>query len=112
MAGAEIPGGLKSRSNWVLIGALLVLVAALALCIDRFHNGDFYLSLVSGRVIAQHGFVNHSPFETVGQGGEWLNQQWLSELAFFRLSEVVGMTGLTIIYALLITAPLALLLWL
>jgi hypothetical protein len=110
-ATADSGGRLTSRSTWVLIGALIVLVGALALCLDRFHNGDFYLSLMSGRFIAQHGFATHDPFATISQGGTWLNQQWLSELAFFRVSEVFGSTGLTVLYAVLITAPLALLLW-
>jgi hypothetical protein len=101
-----------SRSTWALIGALLALVGALALCLDRFHNGDFYLSLVSGRFVAHHGFMEQYPFATVAKGGTWLNQQWLSELAFFRISQVLGPTGLTILYAVLITAPLAILLWL
>jgi len=105
-------GRINSRSTWALIGALIALVGALALCLDRFHNGDFYLSLNSGRFIAQHGFATHDPFSTISQGGTWLNQQWLSELAFFRISEVFGPTGLTVLYAVLITAPLALLLWL
>jgi hypothetical protein len=105
-------GRFTSRSTWALIGALIALVAALALCLDRFHNGDFYLSLNSGRFVAEHGFATHDPFSTISQGGTWLNQQWLSELAFFRVSEVLGPTGLTMLYALLITAPLALLLWL
>jgi hypothetical protein len=105
-------GRLTTRSTWALIGALIALVGALALCLDRFHNGDFYLSLVGGRFVAQHGFATHDPFATISQGGTWLNQQWLSELAFFRISEVFGPTGLTVLYALLITAPLALLLWL
>ena len=96
----------------MLIGALLALVAGLTLCLDRFHNGDFYLSLVSGRLVAQHGFVEHDPFATIAHGGTWLNQQWLSELAFFRVAQVLGPTGLTVLYAVLITAPLALLLWL
>jgi hypothetical protein len=104
-------GRLTSRSTLALIGALIALVGALALCLDRFHNGDFYLSLMSGRFVAQHGFATHDPFATVSQGGTWLNQQWLSELAFFRISEVFGPTGLTVLYAVLITAPLALLLW-
>jgi hypothetical protein len=111
-ATAPSGGRLTSRSTWALIGALIVLVGALALCLDRFHNGDFYLSLMSGRFVAQHGFATHDPFSTISQGGTWLNQQWLSELAFFRVSEAFGPTGLTVLYALLITAPLALLLWL
>src|SRR3954467_2461939 len=105
-------GRLTSRSTWALIGALIALVGALTLCLDRFHNGDFYLSLTSGRFVAQHGFANHDPFSTISHGGTWLNQQWLSELAFFRISEIFGPTGLTMLYAALITAPLALLLWL
>src|SRR3954447_25861832 len=110
-ATTDAGGRLASRSTLALIGALIALVGALALCLDRFHNGDFYLSLNSGRVIAEHGFASHDPFSTISQGGTWLNQQWLSELAFFRISEVLGPTGLTILYAALITAPLALLLW-
>jgi hypothetical protein len=109
---ATLAGRFTSRSTWALIGALIALVGALAICLDRFHNGDFYLSLVSGRLIAQHGFVDHYPFATIAKGGTWMNQQWLSELAFFRISQAIGPTGLTVIYAFLITAPLALLLWL
>jgi hypothetical protein len=111
VATTDSGGRLTSRSTWALIGALIVLVGALALCLDRVHNGDFYLSLVSGRFVAQHGFATHDPFATISQGGTWLNQQWLSELAFFRVSQVFGPTGLTVLYAVLITAPLALLLW-
>jgi hypothetical protein len=109
---ASSGGRLSSRSTWALICALIALVATLALCLGRFHNGDFYLSLVSGRFIAEHGWVDHYPFATVAQGGTWLNQQWLSELAFFRIAQFLGPTGLTVLYAFLITAPLALLLWL
>jgi hypothetical protein len=109
---ASLAGRFTSRSTWALIAALLALVGALALCLDRFHNGDFYLSLVSGRLVAQHGFVEHYPFATIAHGGTWLNQQWLSELAFFRVSQALGPTGLTVLYAVLITVPLALLLWL
>jgi hypothetical protein len=108
----RLAGRFTSRSTWALIGALIALVGALALCLDRFHNGDFYLSLVSGRFIANHGFVDQYPFATVAKGGTWLNQQWLSELAFFRIAQVLGPSGLTVLYAVLITAPLAILLWL
>src|SRR6266480_1682924 len=106
------PGRLTQGSTMALIGALIALVGALALGLDRVHNGDFYLSLGSGRFIAQHGFASQDPFATIAHGGTWLNQQWLSELAFFRVSQALGPTGLTVLYAFLITAPLALLLWL
>jgi hypothetical protein len=105
-------GRLTSRSTWALICALIALVGALALCVDRGHNGDFYMSLLGGRFISSHGFVTHDPFPTVAHGSTWLNQQWLSELAFFRVAGSLGQTGLTVLYALLLAAPLALLLWL
>jgi hypothetical protein len=105
-------GRLTTRSTWVLIGALIALVGALALCIDRDQSGDFYMSLLGGRFVSAHGFVTHDPFPTIAHGGVWLNQQWLSELAFFHLQDWLGGTGLTVIYAVLLALPLALLLWL
>src|SRR5262245_1865663 len=70
------------------------------------------MSLLGGRFISTHGFVSHDPFPTIAQGGQWLNQQWLSQVAFFQVEGLVGPTGLMILYALLLTAPLGLLLWL
>src|SRR5687767_10256753 len=102
----------SSRSTWALICALFVLVGALVLCFDRFYNSDLYLNLLGGRFVAEHGFVTHDPFPTVAQGDTWLNQQWLAQLAFFGISNAVGLGGLTIVYAVLLAAPLALLLWL
>jgi hypothetical protein len=78
----------------------------------RDPNGDLYLQLLSGRFIAGHGLVGTDPFPTIAHGQPWLNQQWLAELAFYGLARLVGITGLTIAYALLLAAPLALLLWL
>lgn len=95
----------------VLIGALTLFVAGLALCVDRTRNGDLYLQLFSGRFITEHGFVSHDPFPTIGQGRPWLNQQWLSELSFYAAARWVGITGVTILYAALLAAPLAIVLY-
>jgi hypothetical protein len=38
-AGANLAGRFTSRPTWALIGALIALVGALRLCLDRFHNG-------------------------------------------------------------------------
>jgi hypothetical protein len=97
--------------NVGFIAAATLLVAALALCINRVHNGDVYLELAAGRFVAHNGFVWHDPFPTIAAGREWLNQQWLSELFFYNLVRVVGMTGMTLLYALLLGLPLSWLLW-
>jgi MFS family permease len=100
----------KPARTRLLIACLTLLVAALALCVDRARNGDLYLQLFTGRFITEHGLVSHDPFPTIGQGRPWLNQQWLSELGFYAAAKSVGITGVTILYAALIAAPLALVL--
>jgi hypothetical protein len=95
----------------LLIAALTVLVAGVALCVDRSRSGDLYLQLFTGRFISAHGFVTHDPFPTISQGRPWLNQQWLSELGFYAAARSIGITGLTVLYGALIAAPLALVLY-
>jgi MFS family permease len=94
----------------LLIAALALLVAAIALCLNRDLNGDLYLLLFSGRYVAHHGPVGYDPFPTIEHGQQWLNQQWLSEVSFYGAERVVGTTGITILYALLLGLPLGLVL--
>jgi hypothetical protein len=94
----------------LLMAALALVVAAIALCLNRDLNGDLYLLLFSGRYIAHHGPVGTDPFPTIEHGQTWLNQQWLSELGFYGAERVIGTTGITILYALGIGLPLALVL--
>jgi hypothetical protein len=100
-----------TRTN-ALIGALVLLVAALMLSFDGTRDGDLYLQLLGGRLISQHGFTGIDPFRTIAQGTPWLNQQWLTELTVYQVAKAIGVTGLTIAYAGLLAVPLALLLWL
>jgi hypothetical protein len=96
----------------LLIGALTLLAAVLMLCLDGTRDGDLYLQLASGRFISAHGLAMVDPFRTIAHGEPWLNQQWLTELAAYEVVGLVGVTGLTVLYAGLLAAPLALLLWL
>ena len=102
--------GTPARTK-VLIVALTALIAGIALCVDRNRSGDLYLQLFTGRFISEHGFVTHDPFPTIGQGRPWLNQQWLAELGFYTAARSIGITGLTVLYAALIAAPLGLVLF-
>jgi hypothetical protein len=100
-----------ARPTKLLMAALTLLVGAVALCAARGRNGDLYLDLFTGRFIAEHGWVGQDPFPTIAQGERWLNQQWLAELLFYVAGSVVGITGVTVLYAALLAIPLALLLW-
>ncbi len=108
-ADATTPTATPPRTK-LLIPLLALLVAAIALCVNRDLNGDLYLLLFSGRYVAHHGPVGYDPFPTIEHGQSWLNQQWLSEVAFYGTERVVGTTGITVLYALLIGIPLALML--
>jgi hypothetical protein len=83
--------------------------SALALCMSRTFNGDFYLLLATGRFVSKHGFVYTDPFPTVANGRTWFNQQWLSELIFYWSHRLVGTIGLSILFALTLGAGLVLL---
>jgi hypothetical protein len=104
--------GPKIQRSGVLIGTVTLLAAVLMLCLDGTRDGDLYLQLASGRFIAAHGLAAVDPFHTIAHGEPWLNQQWLTELVAFEVVRWVGVTGLTVLYAGLLAAPLALLLWL
>jgi hypothetical protein len=95
-----------------LIGAITLLAAAVMLCFDGTRDGDLYLQLASGRFIAAHGLSAVDPFQTIAHGQPWLNQQWLTELLVYHVARWIGVTGLTVAYAVLLAAPLGLLLWL
>jgi hypothetical protein len=107
----RIPSLRISRTQ-SLIGAVTLLAAALMLCFDGTRDGDLYLQLASGRFIAAHGLSAVDPFQTIAHGESWLNQQWLTELLIYRVVGWIGVTGLTVVYAGLLAAPLGLLLWL
>ena len=79
----------------LLIAALTVLVAGVALCVDRNAKRRPLPPALHGRFISAHGFVTHDPFPTISQGRPWLNQQWLSELGFYTAARSIGITGLT-----------------
>lgn len=98
------------RRTKLLIALIALGAAAIALCLNRDLNGDLYLLLFSGQYVAHHGPVGYDPFPTIEHGQSWLNQQWLSEVGFYGAERVVGTTGITVLYALLIGLPLALVL--
>jgi hypothetical protein len=100
----------SALSTTALIVSLAILVATLAFFADRSHNGDFFLQLLGGRFVAIHGFVNQDPFPTISHGQPWLNQQWLSELAFYGVARAVGYAGLAVVYSTLLALPILVLL--
>jgi hypothetical protein len=80
----------RSRdARWWVVGAVALGAVAAGLRSLPFRS-DAFFNLSSGRFIAQHG-LPHENVATVASGhAEWIDQQWLAHLAFFRAWELGG----------------------
>jgi hypothetical protein len=77
--------------------ALLFTLAA----IGPIRNYDFFWHLATGQWIAEHRALPQTdPFAIASDQREWINGEWLFEIAAYGLHEVVGLAGLSIVRAL------------
>src|SRR2546422_7131842 len=51
---------------------------------------DSWLVVLGGREIVQHGLPHHDTLAIWTQGREWVDQQWLGQLAFYGLYALGG----------------------
>ena len=51
---------------------------------------DGWLALVGGRLIAHHGVPQHDTLAALTSGRQWVDQQWLGQLATYWLDSVGG----------------------
>ena len=51
---------------------------------------DTWVALVSGREIAEHGLPSAEHLTVLASGREWVDQQWLGQLALYALGQVGG----------------------
>jgi hypothetical protein len=65
-------------------------VGLLALLVSRMLAADGWLALVSGRLIAHHGLPRHDTLAALTSGRDWVDQQWLGQLATYGLDSVGG----------------------
>jgi hypothetical protein len=103
-----------ARSLWrplAFTACLVALTAAGLLYANRELAGDLFWLLAAGRHVDLHGVTGTDPFLTIAHGGHWYNQQWLSEWLIFRLERLGGLRLVSLAYAVLLAAPLAVLAW-
>jgi hypothetical protein len=62
----------------------------LATLLSNALSADGWLALVSGRLIAHSGLPHHDTLAVVTSGREWVDQQWLGQLAEYALVEAGG----------------------
>jgi hypothetical protein len=65
-------------------------VALLAALVPRLLSSDGWLALVGGRFIANHGLPRRDTLAALTSGREWIDQQWLGQLATYAINSVGG----------------------
>jgi hypothetical protein len=89
----------------LLVAFYGVLLAALA----RYELvGDSWLTLVSGREVAQHGIPQHDHLTVLSHGARWIDQQWLAQLVFYELWRGGGLRLVVLLHFALLVGAFAL----
>src|SRR4051812_20420535 len=103
-----------AESRWrplAFVACLTAITAAGLLYANRELAGDLFWLLAAGRHVDVHGVTATDPFLTIAHGGNWYNQQWLSEGLIFRLQQLGGLQLVSLAYALLLAGALVPLAW-
>ena len=79
-----------------LLGLVLVAIAPLTFVQDS------WMTLVSGREVAEHGIPHTETLTTIAHGRRWIDQQWLAQLIFFEAWKVGGLKLVALTHAALI----------
>ena len=81
----------------VLATPLAVLAAVLLVQLPQAFSVDSWLALVTGRSVWQSGLPHHETLTVLAQGANWIDQQWLSQLATYGLYAAGGLALLGIV---------------
>jgi hypothetical protein len=65
-------------------------VGLLAVLVPQLLASDGWLALVGGRLIAHHGLPRHDTLTALTSGRDWVDQQWLGQLAVYGLDSAGG----------------------
>jgi hypothetical protein len=114
-AGAVPPSGgdsLRRAVRWLDSHALFIAGVAAVIVLScagvpAHLAQDGWLALVAGRIIAQHGIPHHDYLTVMAYGVRWTDQQWLAQLAIYRLQQLGGLALFSAFYIALTGAALA-----
>jgi hypothetical protein len=104
MKGRRLRGWLVAEPTVLLCCAGWLVV--LAITLPQQLVQDSWLTLVSGREVAQHGLpaVDHLTVWT--QGATWVDQQWLAQLVFYGLFLLGGLRAVMLLHTAVLVATL------
>jgi hypothetical protein len=76
---------------WLTVAApVALLILGLAAFSPALVTQDFWLALVSGREVAQHGLPHADHLTVMASGRHWVDQQWLGQLVLYEAERIGG----------------------
>ena len=89
---------------------LVPAVAAIVLSrwLPNLVRQDTWLALVSGRLVWADGLPHHDTLTIWPHGGEWVDQQWLGQLAIYALHAAGGFRLLGVVHIIVVVTAFAL----
>jgi hypothetical protein len=85
------------RTEWLCVVAFCWFAAVLLILGPRLLAQDGWLTLVSGREVAQ-GIPHEDALTVVTRGREWVDQQWLGQLAFYGAARLGGIGAIFVFH--------------
>jgi hypothetical protein len=76
-----------------LIGTTSFFLAVLCFVSQWLLMSDSWLTLVGGRELVAHGIPHSDQLAVFSQGHAWVDQQWLSQLAYWAIYSAAGLRG-------------------
>ena len=96
---APVRGAIAWLERHALFVAALAVAAGVSLATVPSHlNQDGWLALVDGRYVAQHGIPHRDTFAVLTHGAQWIDQQWLAQLAIYGLYQLGGLPLYSLVY--------------
>src|SRR6266496_4227682 len=94
--GSALASGAARARLWLEEEGLVCLVLAVfvwrvATLLPAQVLSDTWLALTSGREIVHHGLPAHDALTVWGHGRDWIDQQWLAQLALYGIYAVGGL---------------------
>jgi hypothetical protein len=110
---AAPPAALARATDLVVQEAALIVTCACVAIIFLTNLGvqvaaDSWLNLLGGREILNHGIPHHDMLAVVSRSREWIDQQWLANLAYYGLYALGGLGLAARVNIFLFVATLAL----
>ena len=99
---------LVCEENALLIMLISSFIAVLLVLTPSLLIADSWLTLIAGREIVEFGLPHSNSITVLGQGREWVDQQWLAHLGYYGVETLGGLRLVTLVNIVLIAAGYAL----